>query len=448
VKARAVLLFLLLALILSPLPSCMAAGMEVSIGDYTGRQGETVDVPIKVSEAENVGSMDITLEFDPSVLALEDVKRGTLTQKSIVEYNAKPGLVKILINDLEGFTGSGSVAVVKFKVVGAAGSLSGLNLKSVEANDADTFVDKLLNVESGSFRVKAERAASSLSCTVSPLKLKVGETVTVSGLLTPGREAAITLTFTKPDGSKIEETITSKPDGSYSYTYSPDVEGSWRVKASWPGSENYKEASSPPASFTVEKPACIIATSTFGSELSPEVQFLRGFRDHLVMETFAGSQFMLVFNAWYYSFSPSVAGFIYHHQAVRPLMRALLYPLIGILHLASATHAAFAFHPELGVVMAGLAASSLIGAVYFSIPALAILEAVRRLKGRMLNPRQFRLWVIPLLASMVLMVSGELTASPIVMMISTALFVLTMLTFTATLVGFGLSRRLHGRLEG
>jgi peptide/nickel transport system substrate-binding protein len=44
---------------------------------------------------------------------------------------------------------------------------------------------------------------------------------------------------------------------------------------------------------------CVIATATFGSELSPEVQFLRTFRDQKVMVTFAGSQFMVVFNASY-----------------------------------------------------------------------------------------------------------------------------------------------------
>ena len=41
-----------------------------------------------------------------------------------------------------------------------------------------------------------------------------------------------------------------------------------------------------------EKKGCIIATSTYGSELSPEVQFLREFRDDTVLNTFAGSGFM------------------------------------------------------------------------------------------------------------------------------------------------------------
>ncbi|MCZ2845259.1 MAG: hypothetical protein O2U61_01975, partial [Candidatus Bathyarchaeota archaeon] len=42
----------------------------------------------------------------------------------------------------------------------------------------------------------------------------------------------------------------------------------------------------------VGPPMCVIATATYGSELSPEVSFLRIFRDQTVMSTFAGKQFM------------------------------------------------------------------------------------------------------------------------------------------------------------
>ena len=78
-------------------------------------------------------------------------------------------------------------------------------------------------------------------------------------------------------------------------------------------------------------PKCVIATATFGSEAAPAVQFLRGFRDNLVLKTQAGSAFMQAFNAWYYSFSPYVAQFIASHDPVRAPVRVLLYPLLGIL---------------------------------------------------------------------------------------------------------------------
>jgi hypothetical protein len=36
-----------------------------------------------------------------------------------------------------------------------------------------------------------------------------------------------------------------------------------------------------------------------------EMQFLREFRDNTVYSTFAGSSFIIMFNGFYYSFSPS-----------------------------------------------------------------------------------------------------------------------------------------------
>ena len=122
---------------------------------------------------------------------------------------------------------------------------------------------------------------------------------------------------------------------------------------------------------------CLIATATYGSELSPEVQFLRGFRDRQVLLTFAGSEFMKAFNAWYYSFSPSVASFIADNPTVRAAMKILLYPLVGILYLSASAYSAFNFNPELAVCIAGLVASGLIGVVYFCPFALAVLAVLR-----------------------------------------------------------------------
>ena len=52
---------------------------------------------------------------------------------------------------------------------------------------------------------------------------------------------------------------------------------------------------------------CLIATAAFGSEMAPQVQFLREIRDNKVLQTESGSAFMTGFNQFYYSFSPAVA---------------------------------------------------------------------------------------------------------------------------------------------
>ena len=40
------------------------------------------------------------------------------------------------------------------------------------------------------------------------------------------------------------------------------------------------------------KSGCLIATAAFGSELSPQVQFLRNFRDNRILSTVSGSKLL------------------------------------------------------------------------------------------------------------------------------------------------------------
>jgi len=169
---------------------------------------------------------------------------------------------------------------------------------------------------------------------------------------------------------------------------------------------------------------CLIATATYGSELSPEVQFLREFRDRDVLATFAGSKFMAIFNQFYYSFSPSVAQSISENEILRAVMKILLYPLIGILHLAGTTYDAFPFSAELGVLVSGLVASSLIGVVYFSPTVFCSLAMLKRYRGLALKNSHLKIIAIIWLGSLAFIAISEIVASPTLMMVSAAAFVL------------------------
>ncbi|WP_309491836.1 CFI-box-CTERM domain-containing protein [Candidatus Hecatella orcuttiae] len=129
-----------------------------------------------------------------------------------------------------------------------------------------------------------------------------------------------------------------------------------------------------------EDKECIIATATFGSRLSSEVQFLRNFRDQIVYSTFAGGRFMVLFDRFYYSFSPQVAGFIADHGAARTVAKGFLYPLLAILHVSALAYNFFNFEEEFGIVVAGLTASALIGLVYLAPPLTLCFTLCRRLK--------------------------------------------------------------------
>ena len=268
--------------------------------------------------------------------------------------------------------------------------------------------------------------STTISCSVSQSEITLDDSITVSGSISPPvSDVIVTLTYTKPDGSTFTRTCTTNP-GDYSDTYTPDVEGSWSVTASWDGDSTHEGASSSSKSFTVKKKGCIIATATYGSELSPEVQFLREFRDNTVLNTFAGSSFMKVFNGFYYSFSPSVATIIVGNSVLRDIMRVVLYPLIGILHLSSVAFSIFAFIPELGVVMAGLVASSLIGMVYF-FPLALILCLVKKFN---VSSKTIQLVGLFWVGCLIAIVISEISKSPPIMMVSTGAFVLATISVT------------------
>ncbi len=124
------------------------------------------------------------------------------------------------------------------------------------------------------------------------------------------------------------------------------------------------------------KSGCLIATAAFGSELAPQVQFLREYRDNTIMATVAGSSFLNAFNTVYYSFSPTVADTERTHPLLQETVRAGIMPLLGILQIAKFLTIG---NDNLSVVMSGILASSLIGAVYLWPAGLAV-KSVRDAK--------------------------------------------------------------------
>jgi hypothetical protein len=188
---------------------------------------------------------------------------------------------------------------------------------------------------------------------------------------------------------------------------------------------------------------CIIATATYGSELSPEVQLLRNFRDRDVLPTFAGSQFMKVFNPFYYSFSPHVAREISTSNGLKTLMRYVLYPLVSILWASQQMYGAFAFNPEGAVVVAGLLAGGMIGLTYALPFIFGACLLVWRVTGKRLTRRHTAISVAVLIVALGLIVVSELTGLALLMQLSTSLLVLAAMA----LPGIALSAWAVGKLN-
>ena len=130
---------------------------------------------------------------------------------------------------------------------------------------------------------------------------------------------------------------------------------------------------------TSQSPQCIIATAAYGSELAAPVQFLRNFRDQDVNQTNLGHQFLSAFNAWYYSWAPSIARVEAGNSELRAGVRTAIIPLLGALFIGSTIfNLGRSLNPEAAILIAGLVASTIIGLVYLTPIALIITLMFKR----------------------------------------------------------------------
>ncbi len=200
--------------------------------------------------------------------------------------------------------------------------------------------------------------------------------------------------------------------------------GLWRVEIYIEGKKELE------MTFTVEKPpGCLIATAAYGSELAPEVQALREFRDGIVMNTKAGNYFMRVFNAFYYSFSPKVAELEAQHEILRSFVRIAIKPLLIVLSVGSRIYGLLSLNPELGIIVSGIVISSMIGAIY-AAPALTLMDRILKADRRIYRKASLAFSLL-LVSGLVLLGTGEIFYKPSLLMSGSTSLVLTTILLSA-----------------
>ena len=217
-----------------------------------------------------------------------------------------------------------------------------------------------------------------------------GATITISGLVKDFdtsddmRSMDVTLMVIAPNGNLVTVAqVSPDSDGNYSTTMVAggmiNVEGDYTVKAKWGAQANQTEfkysgsSGVPPVVDETpeqtevieideepdvdEEPVmesaqpvcgpgtelkngvcvvedkkkgggCLIATAAFGSEMAPQVQFLREIRDNTVLQTESGTSFMTGFNQFYYSFSPVVADYERENPAFKEAVKIAITPML------------------------------------------------------------------------------------------------------------------------
>ena len=216
-----------------------------------------------------------------------------------------------------------------------------------------------------------------------------GNIITISGFVKnfdasdDQKSMDVTIVITAPNGNLVTVLqISPSSDGNYSDSFTAggmiNAEGDYTVKAKWGAQSNqtvFKYAGSSGAPVVQEETpeptqtqvideepevdeepvmessqpicgpgtvlknnvcvaeqqgggGCLIATAAFGSEMAPQVQFLREIRDGTVLQTQSGSTFMTGFNQFYYSFSPAIADYERENPAFKEAVKIAITPML------------------------------------------------------------------------------------------------------------------------
>jgi len=128
--------------------------------------------------------------------------------------------------------------------------------------------------------------------------------------------------------------------------------------------------------FDKEQGGCLIATAAYGSEMAPQIQFLREIRDNTVLQTQFGTAFMAGFNQFYYSFSPTVADYERENPMFKEAVKLTLTPLLTSLAILNYVD----IDTEQEMLGYGIGVILLNIGMYFVAPAAVIIAIKNRRK--------------------------------------------------------------------
>ena len=118
------------------------------------------------------------------------------------------------------------------------------------------------------------------------------------------------------------------------------------------------------------------AALLLGSEMAPQVQFLREIRDNTVLQTQSGTSFMTAFNTFYYTFSPAIADYERENPVFKEAVKVGLTPLLTSLTILNYVD----IDTEQEMLGYGIGIIMLNIGMYFVAPAVVIIALKNRLR--------------------------------------------------------------------
>ena len=187
---------------------------------------------------------------------------------------------------------------------------------------------------------------------------------TVGGLEASEKNAISTFTFDAESISVMfREFILVTPANFYSVTYTAETGIFDEYIEQF---EDLLHSFSVPAAD--DGGGCLIATAAYGSEMAPQVQFLREIRDGTLLSTESGSSFMSGFNTVYYTFSPAIADLERENPAFREAVKLFITPMLSTLSIMTLAEPG----SESQVLALGISVIALNLGMYVAAPAVLI----------------------------------------------------------------------------
>jgi uncharacterized protein YjdB/subtilisin family serine protease len=122
----------------------ISEGVEVTIPNVTGNTGDVIEIPVLINNVTGLRSLDFKVKFDPTLLSVENVALGNLTNKfSLASNKNVSGEVQISMASSTAVNGSGTIAMVSFKVLDSEQVSSGITLDALSFNSGSIKVNPI-----------------------------------------------------------------------------------------------------------------------------------------------------------------------------------------------------------------------------------------------------------------------------------------------------------------